>query len=453
VPLLIKGNSFWAEFCFLGKRHRIALGITVEGRVPHPLSTRGDAIFESARRRAEVAFEEAKLRCQSGEQPAPKSPKIPSTNNGATPPPALLSPSASASLPLPEIPLNQLFPLWVAAPRRRKLKSERRKKEVKALTDELIAFLARKYPAIKNVSQINFTAASGFIATFPKAMAAKTVNNRLINLRALVKASGEHTGLKVNPFKKIPLREVDTIAPKPYTEEQLGQILTIARNDEEIGGMVITAICTGLRRADCACLDWGRVNLESGLIALPTSKTGKDAVIPIMPPLRRILESLSHRSGFCFLKSAAIFKSNPDGLNLRLERLLAKAGMHVSALKLDFGQERLRKRTDGGFHRFKTTFVSLAIECGIPLEIIQKIVGNTDIEVLQRHYNKVDVKVVTKQMLEKLPETLGGQKSAKAHHLEQLRTLLTSTTAKQWPQIREEALRLINLHLDGETGK
>jgi len=65
---------------------------------------------------------------------------------------------------------------------------------------------------------------------------------------------------------------------------------------------------------------------------------------------------------------------------------------------LDESQQRKRAPSEIGYHRFKATFVTVALDAGIPIPVIQKIVGNTDVRVLLKHYHKPSKKTLTDQM-------------------------------------------------------
>ena len=193
-----------------------------------------------------------------------------------------------------------------------------------------------------------------------------------------------------NPFKKIHLKKGDPISRIPFSEDELRSILSVAETDTVIGGMVIAAACSGMRRADCARLHWSDVDLAEGYIIGRSSKTKKTITIPILAPLRKVLEKLTHNSGYCFPNAAEMLLTNPDGLNWRLAKLVKKAGVKLPAKPLLVDQQGKRAPSKIGFHRFKSTFVTMSLDAGIPIAIVQKIVGNSDLRVLLRHYHRPD---------------------------------------------------------------
>jgi integrase len=71
-------------------------------------------------------------------------------------------------------------------------------------------------------------------------------------------------------------------------EEQLRRIFEITNGDEFTYPIIVTGICTAMRRGDCRLLKWGDVDLQNNFISVKTAKTGARTKIPIWPLLRDI---------------------------------------------------------------------------------------------------------------------------------------------------------------------
>lgn len=427
MSLFIKGKWFYGEFLLHGRRLRLALNVKVDGIVPKPLQLPGDPVFENRRIQALAAYQKLKTELTDPSRSVKRLEQIEELATGNK---------------TRTITPGELFEIWVSAPRKKPLQSKRRIDEVKKLLSDFSAFLKKSYPQVHEIRQVNFEVATKFMRLGTDDLAPKTVNNRLITMRAVFKAAGDHVTLKVNPFKKIPLLEVDTISRTPFTQEELEKILSVAKKDQEIGGVVVAAACSGMRRNDCATLRWTKVDLAAGFVTTVTEKTAKEIVIPILPPLRRFLEKLESREGFCFPAAAELAIKNPDGLNWRLKKLLEKAGVDTKAHPLREGQKRKRIQTESGFHRFKATFVSLALDAGVPVPLIQKIVGNTDARVLLAHYHRPSKDVLSTLLTQKLPGFLGGSHTLPV--LQTIKKLVTGMKPGNWKKVRAEILSVID---------
>ncbi|MFA6289533.1 MAG: hypothetical protein WC661_19305 [Opitutaceae bacterium] len=153
------------------------------------------------------------------------------------------------------------------------------------------------------------------------------------------------------------------------------------------------------------------------------------------------MEKLTHTGGFCFPKATEMMQKNPDGLNWRLMKLVQKAGAKLTAQPPNENQQRKRAPSEIGFHRFKATFVTLALDAGIPIPVIQKIVGNTDVRVLLKHYHRPD----------KNPQGSDDQQAADVLDGHQSRTLrigpcqgaTENMNAENWQLNRVEVLKLL----------
>jgi integrase len=133
----------------------------------------------------------------------------------------------------------------------------------------------------------------------------------------------------INPFSDIPTKETETVFRKPYSPEELATILEAARTDEFIRPLIVTGMCTAMRRGDCCLLKWSDVNLGQLFITVKTSKTGQTVSIPIFPMLeeelqKRAKQSGVKREGYIFPELAKKYLENPDGITWRVKKVLAE---------------------------------------------------------------------------------------------------------------------------------
>src|SRR5690606_38911532 len=80
--------------------------------------------------------------------------------------------------------------------------------------------------------------------------------------------------------------ESEMVHRKPFTPEELQRLLDVAREDEFMYPLIVTAACSGMRRGDVCNLVWSAVDLTGGMLAVKTSKTGAEVEIPIFKPLQ-----------------------------------------------------------------------------------------------------------------------------------------------------------------------
>jgi len=141
------------------------------------------------------------------------------------------------------------------------------------------------------------------------------------------------TGLR-NPFEiRIPRKgktqtDGDTVHRRPLTTEELKTLFETASSDPLLYPLTVCAACTGMRIGDVCLLKRSSVDLEAGVVAVKTAKTGASVEIPIFKPLRIILESaLAENKGspYVWPQAAQMYNSNRNGITYRGKALFAKA--------------------------------------------------------------------------------------------------------------------------------
>ena len=94
--------------------------------------------------------------------------------------------------------------------------------------NKFVEFIQKDYRKLKYLSQITPQIAYHYLKYEQgRGIAPKTYNDILKLLRSAFEQLREDGQ---NPFKKIPTQESETIFRKPYTEEELQQILTVSEN-------------------------------------------------------------------------------------------------------------------------------------------------------------------------------------------------------------------------------
>lgn len=203
--------------------------------------------------------------------------------------------------------------------------------------------------------------------------------NRVLSVLSKLFNTAEIWGLR--PDGSNPCRHV-----KKYTEKrrerfltreeliELGEILETAERDGTETQYVVAAfrllILTGCRMSEIRNLKWEYVT-ETHL-ALPDSKTGA-RMIPLPPVARIVLESLTRE------------KDNPYVIVGEIE------GQQIQDLEKPW--RRIRKSAeldDVRIHDLRHTYASNAIMAGLPLPVLGKILGHTQIQTTMRYVHLAD---------------------------------------------------------------
>lgn len=417
MSLLIKNGTFWGEFKFGNKRHRFDLGVEVCGERPRHLRLPGDPAFERSRARAGVEFEKVKEEFTNPKKNADRLLRVHELVTGAT---------VFAIRP------GELLDAWRNARRYKSELSAQHIKNVSTDVGRFTRFLGVKYPKVTDFLLVTPAMASEFMVSVEATgVSNKTYNNTLGSLRAVFEAAGTKAGVPHNPFAGIPRKENRTVYRQPWSQDEVIKLVEAAKTEPLVGPIIVTAACTGMRRENCVRLRWSDVNLEAGTLNLEALKTKERLLIPILAPLREVLERFPHASDYCFPDSIKMFEDNPDGLNWRLKKLVKELEFTVSEAQPK-GQ-RLRKPSSIGFHRFKTTFVSLALDAGVPVEMLRKIVGNVAVQTMLKHYYHPDKDAIREALENRLPEFFTGRvKYDVVSELKVAISALSGANAQNW---------------------
>jgi integrase len=458
-------RPFWyGRFEINGQRQCLNLAVKVKGTPPPSLSLKdeGDMDFErsrvAARAKLESVVEEARTR-QGSVRLVEKLYEIKTGEE------------------IKNVLLEKLPEEWAKIPRKRKL-DDRYVSQCKSRLKRFAEFVRNENAKANELAHVTRIIAHSFLdAESKRGVTAKTWNEILKLLRATFKYLLPVGA--INPFSSVPTRETETIFRKPYSPEELAAILEAAREDEFIRPILVTGICTAMRRGDCCLLKWSKVDLGNRFISVKTAKTGQTVSIPIFPLLydELLLQAKKRKANenYAFPEQALMYQENPDGITVRVKKVLIAAGFQDdeeseivdkpdTAKETDTPapnlpqsdvatvfrgaihverKEGLRRASVRDFHSFRVTWVTLALTAGVPLELVQKVTGHKATEIVLKHYFQPGREAFRQALQAAMPELLtNGQKSPK----EQMQAILAQMTAKNWKQNKakiEEVLKAL----------
>lgn len=195
---------------------------------------------------------------------------------------------------------------------------------------------------------------------------------------------------------------VATFERRPFTIGELRAIIDLA--DDEWRSLIKFGLYTGQRLGDLATLTWSQVDLERDEIRLTTRKTNKALLIPIAPPLREHLLSLTAagddpRAAVHPGASAAVtaYHGRVSMLSKVFGELLVAAGLRQASVPGGKGVGRSGKRVGYAlsFHSLRHTAVSLMKDAGVPDAVVMALVGHES-KAMSQHYTHVGREALAK---------------------------------------------------------
>ena len=300
------------------------------------------------------------------------------------------------------LPLADVWLEYVKSPDRRDLASSTLNAK-RLVWMEFARWMEHHHLEFGNLAEVTHEAIAEYLACIRAEVCASTYNARICVLREIFHVLAAKAGLVDDPWEGVRLHADDCHSRRELTIDELERLIKSATKAGDMWRRLFTiGMYTGLRLGDCCCLAWNSVNLERGVIQLIPTKTRKHAhgqpvTIPIHPQLHAELstpipESPSTRSTcstrlpspFVNPTLADWYKNSKWRISHGLE-LIFKAAHIETSIRIEGRRTRTPEAT---FHSLRHTFVSLAANAGVPLPVVQSIVGHSSTAMTRHYYHE-----------------------------------------------------------------
>jgi integrase len=445
MPLEIRPTSrFWyGRIEVGGKRRLVPLRIPIDGARPACLRAQGDERFEISRAKAQAKLAQIEQESRELNSSAKLLERIHTIRTGTKTTTVLLKDMFSSYRTQPGV----------------RFKSERYARQAEAIAKDFTDFATLERPPVLEMGLVTTDLAERY-AENEKASgrSGKTFDNRIGLLRTFFRKLKRKAGLFENPFGEIPKEGStdDTVFRKPFTIDEITRVLAAVQDNDFIRPIVVVALTTAMRRINVCLLQYAAVDWPNQLIRVKPAKGGMPVGIPIFPLLakelapRMQLPEARKLSGYVFPDQAKMFQTNPDGISLRVQQALVRAGFAPTGDDGDASAISVRRRKGCrrasiyGMHSFRTTWITLALMAGIPIPLIQRVTGQRSVDVILKHYFHPQDEQLRSVFAEKLPALLLGTERTESQPVPiRLLTLLESMDEQSWQTKREQALALV----------
>ena len=319
-----KTSDWWyAKLTVNGKVENFNLDLKIEGERPAKINDVGPGVdqrFIESRAKARLLHDQLRESIKSNTNLEELYQKLIELKTGSR---------------MESVKLTELSARWRAIPRK-KAPNEDYATACQKILERFAAFMAQNWPMVKELASVTRDHTTAFLEEEQKrGETGKTRNAGLKVLRAIFR----HYQPEADAYRKhlvaAPLSDVDTIHRKPYTPDELERITKSAANDEFTRPLIVTALCTAMRRHDVCCLKWTSIDLAGRNIRVKAFKTKEPIWIPIFPLLfDELLKRKDNGSEFVFPEQATMYEKNPDGITWRAKKILA------TALRVDGGDRQ-----------------------------------------------------------------------------------------------------------------
>ena len=301
------------------------------------------------------------------------------------------------------LPLAEVWNAYVVSPKRNELAPATLNAK-RVVWMHFAKWMERNYLPVKDLAGVTSDMIAEYLALLRVNLCGSSYNGRVCVLREIFRTLAAKAGLEGDPWEGVRLRPDDSHSRRELTMEELRRLLEAAKKVEGRGRewylLFLIGIYTGLRLGDCCRLDWAQVNLTAGVMQIVPRKTRRHhqrmVTIPIHPKLgaellasqvkaegeQRIC-SASH-SGPVLPMISEMYRRARWRVSHELARIFKEAGITTSV----WIEGRRHRTPEATFHSLRHTFVSFAANAGVPLHIVQSIVGHESTSMTRHYYHE-----------------------------------------------------------------
>lgn len=275
-----------------------------------------------------------------------------------------------------------------------------------------------------------------------KALSNRSWNTYYLALKQVFDVLAADSGVVESPLAHLRTKPVSPKSRDAFTPAELKKIGEHA--DDFMRPIFVVGMYTGLRLGDICGLKWTEVDLDAGWIRKEMNKTGETVSIPIMPVLGVYITELPRHDGAQYVlpEQQQMHTDNPSGISYRVKKLLQALG--ITSRSTVNGRQRSTK----DLHSMRHTFCWLAAQHGMPLPVVQSIVGHLTPSMTQAYANHATDQAKVEAM-HTLPDYLGigdgsaPVKPAGEDAAAQMRKILESLTPESLVQDRQKLMDLL----------
>ncbi len=302
------------------------------------------------------------------------------------------------------LPLAEVWRLYERSPARRELSAATLKSK-RVVWFHFAAWIAANHVELTHLHQLTPEVIAEYLRVLRSGRCAGTYNNHVCVLREIYRVLAESAGIAEDPWRGIRLLSDDSHARREFTRSELARIFTVVeRKGDPWRLLFCLGMYTGLRLGDCCTLEWTHVDLARGMIQVVPRKTrrhmhGVPVTIPIHPDLVTLLSPrvVSDERYVSPELAQWYLGSEHWRIGYGLEQIFREARI-VTSVRLE---GRTTATPDATFHSLRHTFVSFSANAGVPLPVVQSIVGHSSTAMTRHYYHENED--VLRRVIEALP--------------------------------------------------
>ncbi len=245
----------------------------------------------------------------------------------------------------------------------------------RSYVNRYVLWMAEHFKNVTTIGEVTRDMNLKFLKHVEATLSNATYNVYLVTLKKMF------TVLLHNPslwnFKSKPEKVV--YERRALTSNELKLLLKQVSSNKDLNVLFHLGIYTGMRVSDCSLVRWRNIDMKRRMISIVPKKLtrfNRTIHIPIHPKLFNLLKSMYKRSTNSdeYISSWNAYKYNNHTLGEILKKVFITC-------KINNGKNKL------GFHTLRHTFISVSANNGVPISIVQAIVGHSCVAMTNRYYH------------------------------------------------------------------
>lgn len=355
----------------------------------------------------------------------------------------------------PALLIAETWPAYIGALNRPD-SGESTLRQYKFQWDQFADWMREKYPKLTALREVTPEVAEEYAGSLNHGrLTASTFNKHMRLLMLVFRVLKKKAKLGDNPWTKefIQRKQLATQSRRELTKDELKKACDEAKGQLRV--LFAIGIFSSLRLGDCCTLKKDEVDLDAGVSGIITRlpnktkrKNPKPVVVPIHPTLRQMLrEAMANSTNeYVLPEMAALYTKRIDLVtDLIQDHFENKCGIKLHKAGTG-GKTGKRAVLLVGFHSLRHSFVSICRKAGVPLAVVESLVGHSN-PAMTRHYTHIG-ELAAGNAINMLPALMGGDANGALQKtgpeiLTEARTLAARLSAKNWKTMRKQLLALI----------
>jgi len=179
-----------------------------------------------------------------------------------------------------------------------------------------------------------------------------------------------------SPTKHVSVPKIDNKRLRFLTHDETDVLLSeLSKRSLQLHDMSLLALHCGLRAGEIYSLTWNEINLDRGLITVKDTKSGHNRPAFMTQAVKEMLAGRKQLAD-----NKIVF---PDRHGKKIERISNAFSRAVTQLGFNDGIADHRQKVV--FHTLRHTFASWLVQGGTDLYTVQKLMGHSTFEMVQRY--------------------------------------------------------------------